>query len=268
MKFIRSPELICAPFYPRSGQEIIRRLKAAIEATENPNGPGLDQKQVAELIGIPRSTLNEWLHDDQVEPIKRFLAGLERLSDEDRIKFIRSFCRHCPRLEDPRISHDMQAVAVIESLFERGNGITLITGPSDSARTYLATAIGNAFTTRFSKFIVGFDLHPPVHFVPVPGVSYPAADVPPEKLPSLFLRLWCQIAGSKGLMILLNGMWNRISTHQSKVLNLSRNNHILIADDLSAAEGLRKTRRVNVIRIDSTLGKNAPPRFRIHIETS
>ena len=264
MKSIHSQEIICAPFYPYSGQDIVRRLKAAIDTTENPGGPGLEQKQVADLIGIPRSTLNDWLHDDQVEPIKRFLSGLERLSEENRIKFLRSFCRHCPRLEDPQISHDQQAVAVIEDLIQRGPGITVITGPSDSARTYLLTAIGNSFAARFST--TGFDVHRPMHFAPVPGVYYPATDVLAGTLPSLLATVWPKMAGSKGSMILLNGIWNRIPNHHHRIFKLATKNHVLIADDFTGGQSIRKNRRQNVIRVESIRRRNAPPQFRIHVE--
>jgi hypothetical protein len=262
VKNIYAKNLIRAPQYPHSSHEIIRRLSAAIELTENP-GEIVHEKKVAQLIGVPKSTYNEWGHHDQTEQIRRFLSGLERLSDESRMNLLRSLCRHCPRLEDPRISHDKQAVAALKSLIQRTPGISLITG-SKSARNYLLGAIGNSFAARYP--IKGFDSNPPLVHVPVPGVFYPSKKVSAEILSSLFEKAWVDINGTENSLILLNGIWDQIPTPRRDVLKLAAKNHIFVADDFpSVSTAIPRNSRFNVIRIDSIRGESGAPKFRIRV---
>lgn len=263
MKNIHSENLVRAPRYPHSSLEIIRRLLAAIKLAENPSGT-LHEVRVAKLIGIPKSTFNDWGHRYQTEQIRRFLSGVERLPEAGRTNLLRSLCRHCPRLEDPRISHDKQAVSLVKSLILRGPGVSLIKGPN-WARHYLLGAIGNSFAAYLP--IAGFDAFPPVDLVPVPGVSYPARKVAAESLSSLFEEAWPDIEGAKDSLILLNRIWERIVTRHRDVLKLAAKNHLVVAGDFpSVPATIRGAGSVNVIHVESIRGDStAKLRIRIGI---
>jgi len=72
------PAIGRGPAFPKTGNEVIRGLKAAVDRAECPGGGGLTQKPFAELIGMAPTTINDWHNGKLVGQIKAFLCGLER----------------------------------------------------------------------------------------------------------------------------------------------------------------------------------------------
>lgn len=144
---------------------MVKALKIALESVECPSGEKLFQKRFGELIGAPKSTINDWSHGKLVDPIKRFLCGLERLTEMERSKLLHRICRRCPRLHDRAIAQDPGAVRAITALLNQPSGLTFVAGP-EAARTYLVTAMGNSVAWRARA--CGLDMNRLDDLVPVP----------------------------------------------------------------------------------------------------
>jgi hypothetical protein len=136
--------ILDAPAYPKTGSEIVRALEAAVDEIECLPGQHLAQKRFAELVGIPKATLNDWHHGRLVEQIRRFVCALERINEPRRTAFLRQFCRECPRLQHSRLSHDPGAVRALQELVQQQLGLVFIASASEKARTLLATAMGKS----------------------------------------------------------------------------------------------------------------------------
>lgn len=250
-----------APAHPLSGVEMVKALKSSLEAVECPSGEELFQNRFGELIGAPKSTINDWSHGKLVEPIKRFLCGLERLTETERTKFLGRLCRPCPRLHDPQIAHDPGAVQALSALLNQTSALTFIVG-SEAARTYLVTAMGNS--VAWHARARGLDVHRPDRFVPVPGVSYLMEPCALPQLRTTFRRLWPSLVDSKSPITILNGVWELLPEVRLRVAKAAAKRHVLIADE----PGLDLQRmhwrvRVNVVSIE--ISPRNPDRFHIAV---
>jgi hypothetical protein len=177
--------LLRAPAHPMSGSEMIQHLKESLDSVECPSGEELMQKRFGEPIGAPKSTIHDWSHGRLVKPIKRFLCGLERLTEIDRSNFLRRICQPCPRLLDAAIAHDPSAVRALSALLTQPSGLTFVVGP-EAARTYVVTATGHS--VAWQDRACGLDVHRPDQFVPVPGVFYLASPCSSDQLRLAHLR--------------------------------------------------------------------------------
>lgn len=207
--------------------DVIQALKRAVETAECPPGSNLLQRRFAELIGIPKSTANDWFHGQLAEPIKRFLCGLERLTDCERSDLFHEFLRPCPRLEGLAIANNPSALFALRALLEQKTGISFITG-SDAARTYLVTAMGNSVAWRAR--VSGLDIHRPDRFVPVPGVFYVMDPCTSAQLRCLFRKIWSNLVDSGASVLILNGIWTILPEVRSKVARLAAKRHVLVSD--------------------------------------
>ena len=121
------------PAYPKSNSEFVRRLKQLIDIAECPDGLVLQPKQLGNLLGMPKSTLNDWHHGDLPLQLRFFICALERLSESSRAEFLRRVCRECPRLDDPWIVKDERVLNSLQELLKQPTGLTLVHG-SDAVR--------------------------------------------------------------------------------------------------------------------------------------
>jgi transcriptional regulator with XRE-family HTH domain len=119
---------------------VVRKLKQSLDQTECPPGTCLTQKQFGELLGIPKSTINDWYHGNLAPQIRYFLCALERLPEVARTALLRELCRECPRLDHPRLSQDPETIALLKTVLAQPVGLTLIRGDRDDLRSCLITA--------------------------------------------------------------------------------------------------------------------------------
>jgi hypothetical protein len=227
------PALGRGPAFPRSGSEVIRGLKAALDRLECPGGGRLTQKRFAELIGMPASTINDWYNSRLVAQIKGFLCGLERLNEQERSGLLRHFCRECPRLQDPRLAHDVPSLNVLNKLVRERAGLTFIAGPSDTARTFLITAMGNSAGGEVRAR--GLDAHRPDTFVPVRDVLYLRRSCSPTELQALLRGIWPVVTSSEAQLLIFNGIWRQLTDVRTKIAELAKGHNVLIADDFENA---------------------------------
>lgn len=50
------------PAYPKTGSELFRKLKQSLDKTECAPGVQLMQTELGQLLGMPKSTANDWYH--------------------------------------------------------------------------------------------------------------------------------------------------------------------------------------------------------------
>lgn len=215
--------------FPRAGSELIRELKKALDRAESPSGGCLTQKRFAELIGLPKSTLNDWYHSPMSGQIRGFLSGLERLSQSERTNLLRQFCRNCFRLNDPRLAHDPQSVNALVNIVQKRSGLTFISSRSDSARTFLITAMGNS--AGLAVRACGLDTHKPDTFVPVHGVLYLCSPCSSAELGAILRYVWASTVDSEAQLLLFNGIWSTGREAQAKTVELAKDHNVLVADD-------------------------------------
>jgi hypothetical protein len=221
------------PAFPRTGSEVIRGLKAALDRLECSGGGCLTQKRFAELIGMPASTINDWYNSPLISQIKGFLCGLERLNEQERLRLLRECCRDCFRLQDPRLAHDVQSLNALTELVRERAGLTFIAGPSDTARTFLITAMGNS--TGGEIRACGLDAHRPDTFVPVSGVLYLRRSCTSTELPTVVRGVWPLVANSEAQLLLFNGIWRTAPDTRAKIVEMAKSRNVVVADDFGNA---------------------------------
>jgi hypothetical protein len=218
-----------APAYPSDDRKIIKTLKAAIDRTELGSGAELEQKRFGEFLGLPKSTLNDWMHGRLVDQIERFVCGLERLDDTERIRLLRQICRPCPRLTDAWFSWDQGAVTGLKATGRQLCGLTFVSGPIDTLRTYLVTAIANSAAGTMRA--CGLDVHDPKTFVPIPGVFYLRKLCSRDDLQKIIHAVWTSCQGCDSPLVVLNGVWNVAPELQAEIVAAAKHKHVMVADD-------------------------------------
>jgi transcriptional regulator with XRE-family HTH domain len=248
-----NPLFQLAPAYPKNGTEVVRRLKQALDLAECLPGSELTQKQFARLLGMPKSTANDWYHSELVPQIRYFLCALERLSESSRITLLREFCRECPRLDHPRLDQGPETIALLKTALTQPTGLTLIRGESDALRTFLITAIGHSAGLLVpGKRVSGVDFHRPDLFVPVNGVLYPGRKCNSTDRAAVALSICQQIEECPAQVLLLNGVWSTLPEAQAQLLQLARHKNVILADDfLSLAFVQQRRRTTNLVNISS-----------------
>jgi hypothetical protein len=225
-----SKGLIRAPAFHKSGCEVVRGLKDALDRAECP-GQRLEQRRFGELLGVSKSTIHDWFHGPLPAPIQSFLCACERLTETDRILLLRQFCRHCPRLEHPRLAHDAETLNLLKALLLKRTGVTLVVGPAEP-RTFLVTSLGHSIAQAdASRSACGLDVHRPDTFVPVAGVFY--CERPPklEQARDLVALAMDDVEHSDAEFVIFNG----VSRYLTGITRLAANRHVVVADSYAPA---------------------------------
>ena len=245
------------PAYPKTGNEIFRSLKLSVDQAECSPGAHLTQKQFAKLLGMPKSTVNDWYHGSLPPEIRYFICAFERLSDPALLALLRQWCRKCPRLEDSSLSHDPETINRLRNLVTRPHGLTIVRGASDLA-TFVITALGHS-AARLAprKEIRGLDLHEPGTFVPVNGVLYRrGSGALPEDLVN---KLLVDMARFPAQLLLFNGVCEAFPSVRTPMIKLAKTSHVITTG--AAWKNLELPTRL------LTLSQNSQKRIFIRIET-
>jgi hypothetical protein len=258
-------DLLCGPAYNRSGHEVFRTLKKMIDRVECSQGQQLEQRQFAHLLGVPKSTAHDWFHGKLATALQSFLCAFERLPETDRILFLREFCRLCPRLEHPRLAHDVETSDRLRLCVEQRAGLTILNG-AEEPRTFLVTAMGHSISRVDPKrTALGLDVHRPRSFVPVAGVHYCQQPPNRDQVSRLAGAIMERCKASNAEVLILNGVWSGVSLLPALLRQLSATRHVIAADDFGASLdpvtrlGLRP---VHVLKVSVIPGRQAL----IHVE--
>ena len=233
--FQSSNGLLLAPAYHKSGSEVVRTLKQALDRVECSPGQKLEQKHVGHMVGVSKSTIHDWFHGKLAGPLQNFLCVFERLSETDRILILREFCRPCPRLEHPRLAHDAEALTRLKTSLAQPSGLTFVVGAPEP-RTFLVTALGHSITrVKPTSRVCGLDIHRPDSFVPVAGVFYCQRPPNLELAQHLAAHIMAEVEVSKAELVIFNGIWSGISQFLKAIQRLAATRHLIVADDFDTA---------------------------------
>lgn len=210
------------------GSEIFRRLMLSVERAEGLSIGRLTQKQFGKLIGMPRSTVHDWYHGSLAPEIRHLICAFERISEASRLELLRAWCRKCPRLEDPRLAHDLKALNSLKGLAARSTGLTIVRGASDITRTFLLTALGHsAENAAPGAGVSGVDLHGAFMFVPVSGVLYLRSPAGLAQAAGLLNGLLDGMGQSTAQLLLLNGVWEAFPSARDSIIQLAQSRHVI-----------------------------------------
>lgn len=213
-------------------RDLFVRLKKRLDHIECDAGRKLTQKQFGELLGVPRSTINDWFVDPLPGPIGALIRALERLPESDRCLFLRDVCRDCPRLRHPWLAHDPKAVAALERVLNQRHSLTVITGRPKRLRTFLLMAFGNSVARiDAQRRCCGLDVNP-LEFAPVPGVDYVSDRNKSVPIQSLISETWSRIMHSQSEVVLLNGVLSIAQQLGPEIVECSHARHVILTDDL------------------------------------
>lgn len=256
------PHVLVAPAYRKTGSDLIRRLKEFLDQAECHSGGRLQQKQFGELLGVPTSTIHDWLLDPIPGQIRAFLCGLERLPQSDRTVFLSEFCRPCPRLSHPWLAHDPESVRLLRSILAQKSALTVMVGQTPRLRSFVLNALGNSLRQIDSRLqCCGLDLHDPGEFVPAPNMFCLPPSSAPTPAAQVIAEVWPQLRNSKAAFLLLNGVLSEFPKLLPEILRCSRSRHVILADQFP--NGF-PAGRANIIRIHREA--RAPELLRVKIE--
>lgn len=241
------------PAFPKTGSEVFRSLKKAMDRIECPPGIHLTQKQFGQLTGIPRSTVNDWYHGNLAFQIRYFLSALERLPDAARIGLLHEICRECPRLDHPALSHNPKGINSLKALVARPTGLSMLRGDSKNTRDFVLAAIGHsAGRLRPGSPVAGLDAAPPGPYVPVSGVRT-MLQPPNWSKASLLLRsLEKEKIYPRGQLLLFSGLWSGAPETRPIMLRLAKHHNVIMADQFPRSLLLpHKTQVANLITAEA-----------------
>jgi len=215
------------------GTELLRRLRAAINGV---SGRTLQQEELAELVGEPKSTLNNWLNGDGQPSPEALLRMVEMLPISRRHEILDDpdICRCRPVFEHPRLSHDPVKVSCLKTIVSKVEGLTLVQGEREASVTFVVTALGHSckMLSTKNREVLGLDSHAPDWFVPVPNVKYFDNILHTQRLREEFEKAWPRMSNRKGSLIILNGGWSQLPDFHEKTRVLARYCHVVFSDKM------------------------------------
>lgn len=223
-------------------ERIIRLLVGIRSTISLAEGRAVSYEDLEKLSGRAAGTISSWFEGARMNQVEFLFALLERVPQRLRYELLETTCRTQPTLQHPRLAHDPIVVSQLEAMLKRSAGFSLINGGPDHARAFLLHALGNSTreVNAGRQFTIGAELHDVLTWAPVPGVS---ALLPHGEVRQQFQRLWSKIKqASDGSLVLLGGVWNRVSHLHSEMVQLAGRCHVVVADEFPKPDEL--TRRI------------------------
>jgi len=229
------PEVITAPAYPQRSYQLLDDLHQRLNLS---HGYVLKSNRLSELLGLPKSTFSNWSSHSRNRAVRVVIGLLERLTESEQHAFLRQHCRVLPTIEHGAVAHEPTVVEQLRNLMHRTQGLTLITGKSEFARTFVLSALGQSFPREDLEHqpANGLICKSPGQLVPIEGVHYLRTGLATERIKFHFDRLWSKIQISDSQLILLDGIWTRLPEKRASILQLARTRHVLVADDFQGDE--------------------------------
>ena len=165
----------------------------------------MSYERLARIMGQSTSTTHHWFGLFHHPHVLGFLSLLERLSPAQRHSFISAHCRNYATFDDPRLAHAPGRTGKLIELLKLKAGLTIVTGGTDSSRTFVFTALGHAATRAGGRLLsgAGIDLHLPTRFVPVESLVYIDEALGPNHARQLIQRIWPRVLTSAAPQLFL-----------------------------------------------------------------
>jgi hypothetical protein len=239
-------------------KRVTRLLRRAQDSLHTARGKAPSYAELEDWTGVAEGTVKDWFANNGRPTAEFLLQLLERIPERMRLEILTQACRLCPTLDHPRMKCDQTIISQLKSISGQSHGFTLIVGGNGESRTFLQTAMANAFlgmTTRPHK-IAGIDVHEPDWFVPVPGVRYLHNLFHPVGLRERVQFDWPQIRTGGAQLIVLNGLWSAFPNIQNDLWALADSTAIIVADSAifkPSPPKRTKTKPIHVITISTHL---------------
>lgn len=217
------------PAHPLTGRAVLAKLRTALA---NEQGYRMTFQRLGRMLGRATSTAGFWFGIFDSPHVLALVCLLERLSDAERQRFLRSVCRPLPSVLHPSLAHAPGTVAHLLETLQNPCGITLIRG-SEGLRSYLISALGHTHPQLHPRHHppVGLDVYPPDRFVPVETLTYLRAPLSPEQLRAAITATWSRIPRAASL-VLLNGVWSAAPAIREQILACARSRNVVLADEV------------------------------------
>lgn len=230
--FVRDPnedQQWTAPAFPFTGGGLFARL---LDALARERGYKMTIERVARIVGCSRSTAGYRVGVARQSHIHAFICLLERMSDEERFRFLREVCRTLPTILHPRLAVSPKTVVALVDVIKCSNGITLIRGGTEESRRFLLTALGHTFPQIDNRHRTagGLDSLPPTNVVPIETVIYLRHQPTRERMREAINAVWPRVKSSIVPLLLFNGTWSIAPERQQEILDWAKCRHVIIAD--------------------------------------
>jgi hypothetical protein len=224
------PEVYTAPAYPRPGHALMNELRQLV-ALES--GCDRDYLRLGALLGSSKATLGKWCTETTNPAVQAVFGLLERLPAEVQTAFLRRHCRIQPRLSHPALAHDPTTGELLRQLLRLSAGMTLVKGESPHVRSFLVHALGHDFAREDARnrTAAGVACHSPHVFVPVEGMFYLRPGMVGEELRRQARELWPRIVQTDTALVLLDGLWSRMTELHPEIMTLALTRHVIVADE-------------------------------------
>lgn len=208
---------------------LLRRLQGALTGR---SGKPATYRDIEEWTRVPETTVKDWFNNRGRPTAEMLVSLLERVPREIRHQAVDSACRTWPALDDSRLNCDDTDSSRLRTMACQPNGLILIQGGTDEARTFLLTALANEFLTltAHSGQVTGIDVHEPDWFVPVPHVTYLHNEFDLHRQQEAVERLWPRWEGLKNRLIVFNGVWAAMRNLRKAISPLAAHNLVILAD--------------------------------------
>lgn len=228
-------EILTAPAYPQNGHELLEELRLRSNWAE---GHDLEMDRLGALLGVSRSTLSNWCGHYENLAVQLVFGMLERLTKQERDAFLERRCRVHLTLEHPALAHEPTVIEHLRFLLREASGLTVIAGRSESARSFVLSALGHSYPRQDPRHrpVAGISCMPCGKFVLVEGVHYLRAGLSPARMRHHVEELWSPTSSADTSMILLDGVWSLAPGRQAAILALARSRHVVLADQFKPGE--------------------------------
>lgn len=213
----------------------------------------ITQRQLAAQIGIGPTTLTNWLAGAPQQQTDAFIRLLEVVAEDERWRLLSNprICRTKPTLRHARLHHDLTQISRLRHLVKLSRGLTIIQGGNGETRTFLCHALANE---RVGS--LGLDAHQPDWFVPATHVRCLDNPVDATTVVAVTDRWVNQMGRRKGQLMLFNGLLGIAPMLRSRLLNLARDHHVVLADDLKLTRAEAAALSVRPVHLLTLTGTN------------
>jgi hypothetical protein len=187
------------------------------------------------MMGRSKSTTHFWFSEYHHPQIVGMMTLLEQLSSNERRSFFESNCRILPTLSDARLTG---ATGELEELLKQEQGITIVTGSTASARSFVLKAFGHSWSRMRQQraLVTGIDIHLPRHYVPVIGVRHIDETQPTKLIHELISSVWPRIQTSTAKLALFNELLGEFPEAINDLIRMAETKHVVLAEQSPAAK--------------------------------
>jgi len=239
-------------------KRVTRLLRRAQDSLHTAGGKIPSYAELEKWTGVPEGTVKDWFANNGRPTADFLLQLLERIPERLRLELLTQACRTCPVLDHPRFKCDQTIISQLKTISSQSRGISFIVGGNGESRTFLLTAMANAFLGMASRprKVDGIDVHEPDWFVPLPGVRYLRNLFEPVSLRNTVRADWQEVRAGEARLVVLNGVWSAVPNIQNDVLELAERAAIIVADSIVStplSSKRIKARPINIITISSSV---------------